>query len=128
MYLHILIRANAMRSDLREKESLGCYLAGCFLSSFGVVKRRVIGSTLCPVETSTWDPSKSTRGLFEPPVVPVLDWMNTGPLSICGWSGGLVVQGTSGETNDWLGAPPHYVGAVIQSINATKSKRKPDTV
>jgi hypothetical protein len=26
---------------------------------------------------------KVRRAGFEPPVVPVLDWMNTGPLSVC---------------------------------------------
>lgn len=28
-------------------------------------------------------------------------------------SGGLVVQGSSGEANDWLRSPPHYVGAFM---------------
>ena len=54
-----------------------------FLAEHKKTVNPVWSSRLSPVEASTQGQSNNTGGLFEPPVVSVRGWTNTGPLLDC---------------------------------------------
>jgi hypothetical protein len=69
----------------------------------------IIGSLIARSRSGTYLFSSPRRYAFTVAILVLL--IVTGTYANA--SGGLVVQGSSGEANDWLGNPPYYVGAFM---------------